>query len=307
MIELWVEKYRPKDVESYIFQDTQVERQIKSWIAKGSTDNILLSGPPGVGKTSLCGVLMNELEVDFDSDVLWLNASREGNVETMRAKVRSFIASGGWGGMKYVVLDEADGMSQPAQYTLKADMEEFSDSVRWILTANAKNKIIPALQDRCVKLDILKPDEEKFTARMAEILYAEGVSMDTEDEIDALEAIISMHYPSLRGCIRDLQRYTVNGKLEHPKSTEGSQEWKLKAWEMFKKGSILEARNWLCANVPADEVENVMVWIYSNLELFEESLRDDVIIIVADGLYRHGLVANTEINLSATLTKLGRL
>lgn len=307
MIELWVEKYRPKTVDDYIFQDVQVERQVKSWIARGSTDNILLTGPPGVGKTSLCGVLMNDLEVDFDSDVLWLNASREGNIDTMRAKVRSFIASGGWGGMKYVVLDEADGMSQPAQYSLKADMEEFSDNVRWILTANAKNKVIPALQDRCVKLEILKPDEEKFTARMAEILYAEGIPMESEEEIDALEAIISMHYPSLRACIRDLQRFSSNGKLEIPKSSGGSQEWKLKAWEMFKSGSLKEARDWICKNVSRDDIEEVFVWLYSNLDLFGDDIRDDVIIIVADGLYRHGLVTNTEINLSATLTKIMRL
>src|SRR5947209_5050760 len=110
-VTLWVEVHRPKKIDDYIFPDDQTLRLVKGWISAGVTDNLLMTGPPGTGKTSLTVVLMNELGVE-DDDILRINASHEGNVEVMKERVYNFITTGGWNGMKYVILDEADGMSQ---------------------------------------------------------------------------------------------------------------------------------------------------------------------------------------------------
>lgn len=303
---LWVDVYRPKTLDDYVFQDEQTRKQVETWVKKGETDNILMVGPAGTGKTSLAGVLLNELGIDR-SDTLWLNASREGNIETMREAVKSFITSGGWGGLKYVVLDEADGMSQKAQESMKADMEEYSETVRWVLTSNSYRRIIDPIQDRCLKIDVTKPDLASYTELMVNILEAEGISIETEEEFETIDMLIKVHYPSYRGCIRDLQRYTVTGHLERPNTLVkgGGSDWRFKALELFQTGEIREARDFLCKKVNREEIEDVFTWLYLNVSLFSDP--DEAIVLIADGLYRHTVVADPEINLSATLTKLSKL
>lgn len=305
-MELWVDKYRPKAIKDYVWQDEQTSKQVNAWITAGATDNVLLYGPAGVGKTTLAGVLLNELKVDR-SDTLWMNASREGNIEEMRTKVHSFISSGGWHGMKYVVFDEADGLTLRAQESLRADMEEYSNNVRWLLTANHENKLSDAIRDRCTKIAIQKPDRDSYGLKMIQILRNEGISVDDDDAIVALDAIMKRNYPSLRGCIRDLQRYSSNGRLEMPTSSSTGADWRYTVMELMTARRVTDARKLLCSSVSVDEIEDVFTWLYQNSATLFASSEDDAIIIIADHLVKHQSVADPEINLAACMAKLARL
>jgi DNA polymerase III delta prime subunit len=303
---LWVDRFKPKWLKDYVWQNEQTEKQVKSWVTVGASDNVLLYGPAGVGKTTLASVLLNELKID-KSDTLWMNASREGNIEEMRTKVHSFISTGGWSGMKYVIFDEADGLTQRAQEALRADMEEYSNSVRWILTANHVNKLTDAIRDRCTKIEISKPDRDSYELRMIQILRDRGIEIDDVESATAFENIVKRNYPSLRGCIRDLQRYSSSGKLEIPTTSSVGSDWRYRAMELMKRKQIKEARQLLCSEISADEIEEVYRWLYKNsTELFPSS-EEEAIIIVANHLVDHAVVADAEINLAACMAKLGRL
>jgi DNA polymerase III delta prime subunit len=302
---LWTEKYRPRKLDDYIFQDPQVRAQVEKWIDDGVTDNILMTGPAGTGKTSLAGILMAEMKID-ESDILRINASREGNVETMREMVYGFVSSGGWNGMKYVLLDEADGITAAGQFSLKDAMEQHSGSARFILTANVKGKIIPPLQDRCIGLDIHRPDMDQYQARMVQILDAEGVDITGEESLDALDTIIRAHYPSLRGCIRNLQRYSTTGRLELPAGGAEGSEWKFKMVELFKAGRIREARELVCKAATKDEIAETYRWLHENSKIFG-SHQEEAILVIAKYYYQNSFVADPEICLSACMVELARM
>lgn len=300
-MELWVDKYLPKTLEDYVFQNDEVESIIRGFIKKGATDNLFLYGPKGIGKTSLFYVLMNELGVD-SVDWLKLNASKHG-IDMIREDVNDFIMSGGWGAaVRYIFLDEADGLSPQAQRALRADMEEHSDSIRWIMTANNQHRIIPPLQDRCTVIGLKEQNRERYQLRLISILEQENIAI-TDENITALETITDRHWPSLRSGIRDLQKYCMSGELIVPEDTKTrNDDLYEKVYEMFKAQKIRAARELLCSSLTKEDIEGAYVWFYQHMDLFTN--KDESIIAINEGLKAHGYVADPEINLSATITKL---
>ena len=305
MIELWVEKYRPKTVGDYVFKDDAQRRQVNSWIKDGSIPHLLLSGAAGIGKTTLAKVLCNELNIE-DFDVLEINASRENNVDTVRDKITNFVQMIPFGPFKVVLLDEADYLTPNAQAILRGVMETYSNHSRFILTCNYPNRIIPALHSRCQGFHVDKTDQTEFTARVATILVEENIDFD----LDTLDTYVKLTYPDLRKCINMVQQNVNEGKLLTPTAGEtGAADYKIDMVELFKTGKIKEARTLLCGRARPEEMEEIYTWMYNNLDLFgkTEEQKDQALLVIKQGLVDHTLIADPEINLAATLIKLARL
>ena len=304
MKELWVEKYRPKDVDGYVFRDEHQKRQVQQWIKDGTIPHLLFSGNAGIGKTTLAKILLAQLEVN-DLDILEINASRTNSVEDVRDKVVNFVQMIPFGGFKVVLLDEADYLSPNAQAALRGVMEEYHTTSRFILTCNYPNRIIPALHSRCQGFHIERIDQTEFTARVAEILIAEEITPD----IDTLDTYVKATYPDLRKCINMVQMNSVSGELLPPeKSDAGESDWKLEMTELFKAGQITKARKLVCSQARPEEIEDVYKWLYDNIDLFgDEEKQESAILIIKQGLVDHTLVADPEINLAATMIRLARM
>jgi len=304
MKELWVEKWRPKTVDSYVFRDIAQKKQIQQWIADNTIPHLLFSGNAGIGKTTLAKLLFNELDLN-DLDILEINASRTNSVDDIRDKIINFIQMIPFGDFKVVLLDEADYLSPNAQAALRGVMEEYHSTSRFILTCNYPNRIIPAIHSRCQGFHIAKLDKTEFTTRVAEILIAEDITPD----LDILDTYIKATYPDLRKCINMVQMNSQDGILLTPnEGDKGEQDWKLDMVELFKAGKISKARKLLCGQVRSEEMEEIYRWMYDNIELFgNEELQDQAVLIIKQGLVDHTLVVDPEINLAATLIRLARL
>jgi replication factor C small subunit len=289
-----------------VFVDDNQRQQVESWIRDGSIPNLLFSGSPGTGKTTLGKLLINEMGVD-EYDVLYANGSKEGRKIEWVDKLISFCQTMPFGKFKVVFIDEADYLNpnsvQPAMRNL---MEDYSHSVRFILTCNYPNKIIPPLHSRLQQLHILKTDHTEFTARAATVLVTEEIEFD----IDTLDSYVRATYPDLRKCLQLLQQNSQSGVLNAPNSADKSVgDWKLDCVQLFKSGKIREARTLICQQSTPEETEDIFRWMYDNLDLWTTDVerQDQAIIIIRNGMAAMPMVADQEINLSATLCELSRL
>lgn len=305
MKQLWTEKYRPKGIDGYVFKDQKQKKQIEQWIAQGALPHMLLSGAPGTGKSTLIKVLLNELKVD-PFDILEVNASKDNGVDFIRETITKFSETMGYGDMRYIFLDEADGLSPAAQGVLRGTMEKYANSVRFLLTCNYPHKVIPAIKSRCEtgRMHIEKLDTSEYFMRLVNVLDTEGIEIDP----DALESIVKTAYPDLRRGISLVQANSFNGKLTLPdEDTEVVADYKLDMIALFRSKKYTDARKLICSQVQQDEYEDIYKFMYQNLDVWadgDQGKEDRAIIVIRDGLVKDTQCADREINLSATLCEL---
>jgi replication factor C small subunit len=310
-LDIWNEKYRPQRLaDGYATTNQVFRKQIESWIKNDDKrsiplPNLLLTGSSGTGKSTLALLLFNELKYE-PGDILKINASRENNVDTIRNKIVNFCSTWPIGHSKVVLLDEGDMLSPAAQMILRGEIEKYTSSVRFIITANYANKIIPALHSRFQVFHFNALDQDSYIDRLVHILDSEKVNYEVDDLLDYYQAA----YPDLRKGINLLEQNTLEGKLLKLNREElGSKDYLLEMVQLFKQGKIIEARKLVCTQARVEDYDDIYRYFYRNLEIFgdSEDAQSSAIIYIAKGLKNNSLVADPEINLAATMVELSRI
>ena len=300
---LWVEKYRPQTINNCILPKN-IKSTFEDIVNGGELHNMLLSGTPGTGKTTIAKALCNELGLDY----LLINGSEESGIDTLRTKIKQFASSISLsGGYKVVILDEADYLNpQSTQPALRAFIEEFSANCRFILTCNFRNRIIEPLHSRCavVEFNIPKKDMptlcEQFMVRCKTILDSEGISY----EEPVLAELIMKHMPDWRRVLNELQRYGTSGNIDTGILVQISDISLSDLMEHLKSKNFRLMRQWVTDNMDSEPAA-IFRKIYDSMgEYVEPSSIPQVVLILADYQYKNAFAADHELNLVACLTEL---
>lgn len=299
---IWVERYRPKSLSDVIFQDPRQESIFKSFVENGDIPHLFLSGIQGTGKTTISKAILKDLNV-HKGDILRVNCSDE-KIEAIRNKVSSFAMTMPMGKFKVVQLEECDHLSQDAMALLRGLIEDSSANCRFIATCNYANRVIPPLKSRFQEFVFKAPDKEKVALRMAGILEQENVEYDAEH----LLTYIDVGYPDVRKTIQLLQGNSVNGKLLAPTSSSAQEsDWKFGLLDAVSAGDFKRARKLVCETASREEHEDIFTFMYRNVDKLKVKDTEEAILIIAEHLRNHSLVADTEINLAAMFISLGRV
>ena len=308
-IEVWADKYRPATLDDYVWRDAAMRQKIEEWVSAGIVpQHLMLTGRAGCGKTSLALLLIKAMAIP-SPDFLRLNASSdEAHVEKLQYSIQNFAESYAFGptDTKYVLLDEADNISKKGQGFLRAEVEKTNNRCRFIFTANYPGKIDPAIHSRCFELEFKVLHHDEFLFRAATILVSENVEADVE----VLDAYVAATYPDLRKCINLLQGNVLAGKLRVLTARgTGVADFLLDALDMFRAGKFNDARKLVIAQAQPDEYPNIYRMFYQHPDLWgaTEQQQDDALLIIRKGLVFHSQVADSEINLAATMCELCRI
>jgi DNA polymerase III delta prime subunit len=300
---LWVEKYRPKTINDTILSESQ-KSVFNAMVQKGEIPNMLFSGTAGVGKTTVAKAICEELGVDY----IIVNGSEEGNIDTLRGKIKQFASTVSLsGGVKVVILDEADYLNpQSTQPALRGFIEEFANNCRFILTCNFKNRIIEPLHSRCGVYDFnIQPSEKpklaaQFFKRVTTILESESIKYDTK----TVAELVQTHFPDFRRCLNELQRYSSSGVIDAGVLVNQS-DANIKALiDSLKKKDFKSMRSWVANNI---DVEPHVVFrrIYDTMyDYISPNSIPQLVLILADYQYKNAFVSDHELNLVACMTEI---
>jgi len=300
---IWVEKYRPQTLSDVIL-DKETLRVVEEYT--NEIPNLLFVGNPGTGKTTLARVIVNDI---LGCNYLYINASDESGIDTIRHNITNFAQTKSFdGGVKVVILDEADGLTSQAQAALRNTMETYAKYCRFILTANYKHKIIPALQSRCQSLTI-KPVVELAVKRCYNILKDENVKVPEEQKKKFVQ-LVKRHFPDLRKTINELQKNVIDSELCIT-SVVSDNELLEAVYKKIASKQCLEARRYLIENEDRFQgdydtlLSNYLNFVYS--ANVDDMKKKEMIAIIADHLYKSAFVVDKEINAFACLVNLEKV
>lgn len=300
---LWTEKFRPKTIEQCILP-VELKQTFQQFVNDRNIPNLLLTGKPGVGKTTVARAMLEQLECDY----IIINGSLYGNIDTLRNDIMTFASTVSFsGGRKYVIIDEADFLNpNSTQPALRNFMEEFSRNCGFILTCNFKNRILEPIHSRCSVVDFNIPTSERprlaaqFFKRAMSILEEQNVEYDQK----AVAEVVQQYFPDWRRVLNELQRYSATGKIDSGILNSMSDETMKSLVNSMKNRKYSEVRLWVAEHLDIDP--NTLFrkfYDYSN-ELFEKDSIPQLVVLLADYSYKQGFVADQEINTVACLTEI---
>jgi len=295
---LWVEKYRPSNLDTYIGNE-HLKSKVSMYLESGDLPHLLLYGRAGTGKTTLAKLLVNNIECDY----LYINASDENNVDTVRTKVKSFASTVGFKDMKVIILDECDYITPNAQAALRNLMETFSKHCRFILTCNYVERIIDPIQSRCQSFQIIPPSKTEVAKHLHSILIQENIM----DSLEDIKVLVESGYPDIRRVINSAQRNVVKGRLKLDTSSIIQNDYKLKLLKILetqnKKNAFKEIRQLLADNKITDFADLFRL-LYDEVDGYGKGHLAECILIIARYELSDSQVVDKEINAMAMIIEL---
>jgi DNA polymerase III delta prime subunit len=296
---LWVEKYRPDTLEGYVGNEHILEK-VKIYIENEDVPHLLLYGQAGTGKTTLAKIITNQI----DCDVMYINASDENNVDTVRDKIRGFASSMGFRKWKVIILDESDYLTPNAQAALRNLMETFSKTTRFILTCNYVEKIIDPIQSRCQTFGITPPSKKEVAMRLKDILDGEEVNYQMED----LAVLVNSGYPDIRRVLNAAQRQVIGGELKIDKTSTIQANYMDDVLGVLKsndnlKDSFRNIRQ-IIADSKVKDFTPFYRYLYDNVDEYASGKVGNVILKIAEAQYQDASVVDKEINVMAMMLQI---
>ena len=292
-MELWVEKYRPTTLEEYVGNE-MIKSKIADYLKQGSIQNLLFHGVAGTGKTTLAKLIAKNL----NCDLLYINASDERGIDTIRDKIIPFASSMSFNDVKIVILDEADYITPQAQATLRNTIESCSKTTRFILTCNYLERIISPLQSRCQTFEIIPPSKQEVDNKCQDILMEENITYTDIHEV------INTHYPDIRKIINTLQGSVVDGRIKiDSTSLKNTQLGGVIVDALIRKDKLSEIRQ-IIADSGSREFDDLFKYIYDKSSTLFGDNEGEAILIIAKYQYEYTFVLEKEICIAAMLKKL---
>jgi len=294
---LWVEKYRPDTLENYVGNE-DVKSIIDSYLAQNDINHFLFYGPAGTGKTTLAKIIVNNL----DCDHIYINASDERGVDTIRDKVQGFASAASFRPLKVVILDEADFLTINAQASLRNIIETFSRSTRFILTCNYVERIILPLQSRCKVLKLVPPSKTDVAKHVANILTQENVTFELSD----LKTTVNRFYPDLRNILNTCQIFSKKGTLVLNEEVLTSNVYQIKVIEELSKPTSKSFNNirQIIADSGVNDYDEMYRFLYDEASKYAPGNEGQVSIILSEMQYQSNFRIDKEINLMSTISQI---
>ena len=296
---LWVEKYRPNKLEDYVGNE-HLKEKVKLYIESGDIPHLLFYGKAGTGKTTLAKMIVKSIECDY----LIINASDENGIDTIRDKIKGFASSMGFKPFKILILDEADYLTPNGQAALRNVMETFSKHCRFILTCNFVEKVIEPIQSRCQTFQIVPPTKKDVAVQISKILNSEAVKFEPKD----LVPIIDSAYPDIRKIINTCQLNSIKGELKVDTQNLLENDYKMKVLEILKssddkRNKYMKIRQTII-NSKATDFTELFTLLYDKVDEYAPDKTSDVILLLADGLYKSSMSIDKEIPAAATMIQI---